>query len=105
MIAEPRSIFVVWPPIQASGVTATEPPRDHRAPLEVVFPDRRPDRLGTVVFLGLARGRVSETVLQADAAIVDARELGDDVVERRRSDAALAEVDAPAVHARRPIVA
>src|SRR5204863_6884565 len=89
----------------ADAVAATEAARDHRAPLQVVLSDRGPDRLRALVLLGLARGRVPEAVLQADPALVDARELRDDVVEWGRPDAALAEIDAPAVHARRPVVA
>src|SRR5205823_10841895 len=82
----------------ADAVLGAEAARLGRAALEVVLLDRGPDRLRAVVQLGLARDRVPEAVAAAEAALVDARELGDDVVERGRLDAAGAEVDAPAVH-------
>src|SRR5207249_1063566 len=89
----------------ADAVPGAEAAGLGRAALEVVLLDRGPDRLRAVVQLGLARRRVPEAVAAAEAALVDARELGDDVVERGRLDAAGAEVDAPAVHAGGVLVA
>src|SRR3989442_3196241 len=71
----------------ADAVLGAEAARLGGAALEVVLLDRGPDRLRAVVQLGLTRDRVPEAVAAAEAALVDARELGDDVVERRRLDA------------------
>src|SRR5438093_582330 len=92
MIALPRRILLVCPPIQASGVTASEP---YASAVHTEWKPRR----------SASRTRSMSTASCAPEALVDPRELRDDVVERRRLDAAGAEIDAPAVHASRVLVA
>src|SRR5207237_9894674 len=89
----------------APAVTGAERPRRGRAALQVVLPDRGPLRARAVVEPGLAGDGVAEAVAAADETLVDARELHDDVVERRRLDAAARAVDAPATQARRVLIA
>src|SRR5207249_7007827 len=72
---------------------------------EVVLANRGPQGLSAVVERRLARGHVPEAMRAAEPSLVDARELRDDVVERRGRDAAAPEVDAPAVEAGGVLVA